>query len=294
MKRDSMSSFTPPNALGAQATGKSSIHSGPPPSVLKPEHALRPYREDSDDENGYIMGAWQPFAASKSAGYSPVGSLNSPPAKAASTSGFSRVGGGRAHIDTPYAINAGSTQTFPSYGHEAEPSGSGTGTTMNSSRLRDDYGDDSLSLSSNPAARQHGRNGSLPPGAMPPPFHMRTKSQTAIIENAGPFDGPSSSGMRPESMMRDPAPPSAFHRPLSASMDDDDSDLTQPKKKPWYRIRRQRQSSEGSGGSASVAPPPADEAAALDPPAATAPGRSFVVIRKPQVSPARSQNPSIS
>lgn len=32
-----------------------------PPSVLRPEHAFQPYKEDSDDETGYIMGAWQPF-----------------------------------------------------------------------------------------------------------------------------------------------------------------------------------------------------------------------------------------
>ena len=32
-----------------------------PPSVLRPEHAMQPYKEDSDDEGGFIMAAWQPF-----------------------------------------------------------------------------------------------------------------------------------------------------------------------------------------------------------------------------------------
>jgi hypothetical protein len=49
---------TPPRLLTADSRKGSS--NSQPPSVLKPEHATRPYKEDSSDE-GYIMGAWQPF-----------------------------------------------------------------------------------------------------------------------------------------------------------------------------------------------------------------------------------------
>jgi hypothetical protein len=51
-----------------------------------------------------------------------------PPTKVASSSspgggggtGFSRVGGGRAHFDSPYAIASGSTHTFPSIGQQSQ------------------------------------------------------------------------------------------------------------------------------------------------------------------------------
>jgi hypothetical protein len=63
-----------------------------PPSVLRPEQAFRPYKEDSDDEGGYIMRAWQPFPQPV---YTPVDEAPLPEPK----SGFTRVGGGRAHFD---------------------------------------------------------------------------------------------------------------------------------------------------------------------------------------------------
>ncbi|KAF8264953.1 hypothetical protein EI94DRAFT_1779451 [Lactarius quietus] len=118
-----------------------------PPSIFRPEHALRPYREDNDHDTGFIMGAWRPFPRP---GYSSVGD-NGPdsPGK-----GFSRVGGGRSHFDAPYSIATGSVHTFPN-SHESDPS---------------------VTPSLTYAERQ------LPPGAMAP--HVRKKSQTAIIEHA--------------------------------------------------------------------------------------------------------------
>ncbi|KAJ7584349.1 hypothetical protein C8J56DRAFT_1005041 [Mycena floridula] len=274
-----VSSFAPPTVFSAANTTKGSnrgsMHSGPPPSVLKPEHALRPYREDSDDESGFIMGAWQPFSA-RSPGYSPVAeSLPSPPPK--QTSGFSRVGGGRAHIDTPYAIKPGSTQAFPSIGHQAQAS-SGT-STVGSSRLRadSDFGETSpVSLSSNAAARQTSHE-TLPPGAMMP-FHIRTRSQTAIIEDAGPPPPPTPSATSA-------GPPSAFHS-RAGTMDD----LSQNRKKPWYHIRRHRPHSADGPRTASAG----DAEAALDGPLSSdSTPRSFVVVRKQaSSSPARSQYPS--
>lgn len=263
-------------------TGKGSVHSGPPPSVLKPEHALRPYREESDDENGYIMGAWQPFQTKGSRGYVPVEQPS--PVSSKPASGFSRVGGGRAHIDTPYAIKAGSTQTFPSIAQHTSQYNASAG----SLRRPDDEEDDTPSVSAINAVRhqqQASDDSSLPPGALPP-FHIRTKSQTAIIEDAGGIlAGPSSysptgAAMRPTRRDATP-PPTAFNR---NSAHDDGSDNDTPKKKPWYHIRRNRpHTSEGTSSPPSIAAP--EEEAPLDP----KPGRSFVVVRKPQVSPARSQ-----
>lgn len=242
------------------------------------------------------MGAWQPFQT-KPSGYIPV---TDTPTKAPppTSSGFSRVGGGRAHIDSPYAIaggstiNAGSTQTFPSIAQQvSQPNAS----SPSLKRLSDE--EDTPSLSANTAIRQqqeyHARTGSLPPGAMPP-FHVRTKSQTAIIEHAGGVSqaGPSyptGPAIRP---VRDPTPPpTAFnlrHSNPNPVDDDDGSDTDVPKKKPWYHLRRHRPHS--SEGTTSTAKPPDEEAPPNLPPVSTsAPQRSFVVIRKPQQSPGRSQ-----
>jgi hypothetical protein len=125
----------PPGFVHSQSR-RGSGHSQPP-SVLKPEHANRPYEEHNDDD-GYIMGAWRP-SPRPSSGYIPVSDglqtaapgnfVLQPPQKpkpssssstGPTTSGFSRIGGGRAHIDSPYAIATGSTHTFPSIGHQSQ------------------------------------------------------------------------------------------------------------------------------------------------------------------------------
>ncbi|KAL4262644.1 Transient receptor potential channel Flc/Pkd2-like protein [Pleurotus pulmonarius] len=252
------SSYMPPNVLGAHDDGtgsrKGSMHSGQPPSVLKPEQALRPYKEDSDDENGYIMGAWQPFPRP---GYSTLRDTPSPAVN--KPSGFSRVGGGRAHIDSPYAITAsGSTHTFPS---SSSPQNAAAGSAL---PVFDDDDSPPPSLSNVARYQDH----ALPPGAMQPISHIRTKSQTAIIEDASALVL---------------TVPSSSKNPMDD--DDEDSDTAQPKKKPWYHIRRHRPHS--SDGTPSRDPPP-DEESAPDPLSSqAAPGRSFVVIRKPQSSPHR-------
>ncbi|OJT05400.1 hypothetical protein TRAPUB_3841 [Trametes pubescens] len=206
-----------------------------PPSVLRPEHAMQPYKEDSDDETGFIMGAWQPFPGP---GYS---AMEEPPAPAPSPpkSGFSRVAGGRAHYESPYAITSGSTQTFPSVER-------GAGSVAQPSVV--DYSPPGTpSISS--AAR------GLPPGAMPPSAHVRTKSQTAIIENVSaalPYRGAAGA-----------AEPDARGE---AAAGDDVAALGQPKKKHWFNRRKNRRMSESD---ALPSTPPGQEA-----------GRSFVVVRK--------------
>lgn len=256
-----------PRFLGGADSRKGSTHSQPP-SVLRPEHANQPYREETDmswwNENeqqggAFIMGAWQPFAGqtgNAQGNYVPVPNPQSPPQPskpspqaATPSTGFSRVGGGRAHIDSPYAIHptgnnhsqsgfqnpSSSSQVFPSVApqsaqfinaslppsaratpsptpvqsvpHSHQPSLSGSNAYPPSSFSRhyqppppQTYLDDEepLPLSTvrqaHPGPMQmvvqppHPQNdiNQLPPGAMQP-AHVRTKSQTAIIEDAGSF-----------------------------------------------------------------------------------------------------------
>jgi hypothetical protein len=103
----------PNNSLGARpvyTSGESSYRSSPSSaaqqSFLRPEQAYQPYREDADDESGFIMGAWA------GSGYQPIDTYEAGPSAAAATStptssvkpsGFSRVGGGRARFDDPFA-----------------------------------------------------------------------------------------------------------------------------------------------------------------------------------------------
>ena len=217
-----------------------------PPSVLRPEHAMQPYKEESDDEAGFIMGAWQPFPGP---GYNAVD-------ESASTaevpkSGFTRVAGGRAHYDSPYAIASGSTQTFPSV--ERERNAGPSSLARSAPSVVDDSPPPTPSIAS-------GARG-LPPGAMPP-AHIRTKSQTAIIENAPAF-------------MAAAATATAAGPEQHAQVEflNGEEAAPQPKKKHWYNRRKNRRLSE-SDAALSAPPPP--------PPSQQDAGRSFVVMRKPR------------
>ena len=196
--------ITPPHFLTSESR-KNSTYSHPP-SVLKPEYANRPYKEDSDDE-GHIMGPWQHFPSS--AGHSsstdapktipPIpmgqvhhqGTISSSTPAPSSTPGFSRVGGGRAHMDSPYAIATELTRTFPSVGPQNQilSSDSDQGTVL-PSQLPHAHGhgferkvDEEVPLSvSNVETGVSFTTQGVLPGAMPP-AHIRTKSQTAIIED---------------------------------------------------------------------------------------------------------------
>ncbi|KAI0751064.1 hypothetical protein C8Q80DRAFT_1155260 [Daedaleopsis nitida] len=209
-----------------------------PPSVLRPEHAMQPYKEESDDETGFIMAAWQPFPGP---GHNAVeeGTTTSEVPK----SGFARVGGGRAHYDSPYAITSGSTQTFPSV--ERERAAGPSSFAKSSPSVLDDSPPPTPSIAS--AAR------GLPPGAMPP-AHVRTKSQTAIIENA------------PAYIAAQAAAASGVAEQQARVEYVNDEPATQPKKKHWYNRRKNRRMSESD---AALSPPPNQDT-----------GRSFVVMRK--------------
>ncbi|KAH7914437.1 hypothetical protein BJ138DRAFT_1079613 [Hygrophoropsis aurantiaca] len=278
--RDS-SSYAPPNASFARKKGSGSSNYSGPPSVLRPEHALRPYREDmdSDDEGGYIMGAWQPFPGpGVRPKYERADSRPSvesaPPTPPAPTSGFSRVGGGRAHFDSPYAIaggatgNAGSTLTFPSVERKV--------TAGSIPRFEEEEAQTPTASMANVARLPTLTHSGLPPGAMMP--HMRTKSQTAIIIG--------DTGMEAVPM-RDQGGRTQSNGTERKS----DGGDGQPKKKFWFDFRRNRRHSDGDmlddqdiGGDSEAAE--ADSGISVK--KAAGKGKSFVVIRdrKPQGSPA--------
>jgi len=213
-----------------------------PPSVLRPEHALQPYREESDDEEGFIMGAWHSFPRP---GYAVIED-HARPGSSSKSSGFTKVGGGRSHYDTPYAIQTGSNVTFPSIDKPSV-------ITAISQRLS--------TATPTPTVGSAVRE-TLPPGAMPP-AHIRTKSQTAVIEDS--------------SIYWDMGQPSVSKPvPIRHVSDDDLSlDSARPKKTPWFQKLRNRRHSEGNlistVGSEPEAPGPSETE-----------GRSFVVVRKGQ------------
>ncbi|PCH40942.1 hypothetical protein WOLCODRAFT_137091 [Wolfiporia cocos MD-104 SS10] len=211
-----------------------------PPSVLRPEHALQPYKEESDDETGFIMGAWQPFPGP---GYSPVD--DTPRSPELPKSGFARVGGGRAHFETPYAIASGSTQTFPSMER-----------TLPTSSLAQSIPSVDPSPPPTPSLANVARRAdvsTLPQGAMPP-LHIRTKSQTAIIEDASALLNVRSA---------------AAANIAQEEAVDTSEDAPAPKKR-WYNRRKSRRMSEGDLMSIANAPSGSGQEG----------GRSFVVVRK--------------
>lgn len=144
-------------------------------SYLKPEHASIPYRESSDDDTGFIMESWSKTdlglagaGAARSKGKLALEDTTmSDESEPSQKTGFARVGGGRAHIDTPYSIlkgkqpqnslNALRTSPPPSTQFSQPP----PNTLKPPSKTLDP----------------------LPRGAARP-FHPRTRSQTAVIEDA--------------------------------------------------------------------------------------------------------------
>ncbi|KAF9559668.1 hypothetical protein CPC08DRAFT_666253 [Agrocybe pediades] len=317
---------TPPRFLNAESR-KNSNHSQPP-SVLKPEYANRPYKEELDSEDeGYIMGAWQ---ALPKAGYNAIGTgqQNRPSVSSSGSAppstGFSRVGGGRAHIDSPYAISGGSTHNFPSFGQQSQAQANYSSSALASPPLLFGQDDDSDEVPIALSNVSIGENG-LPSGAMQP-AHIRTKSQTAIVEDYLPAASgqASTTSMAAIAQQSQPVLPrrqthvseDTFLRPPSAlaaskftlgstgsTREDDDSDDEQDqhrKKKPWYHLRRNRPHS--SDGRPSTAGADLGKARAVDEELGGAGGsgnapqtqRSFVVIRKPAGSMGRLNQASSS
>ena len=281
--------------------------SSAPPSVLRPEHALQPYHEESDDEDGYIMGAWHSHTKP---GYSAVEDQAladpPPPPPPQKSSGFMRVGGGRAHFDSPYAIQSDSRPSLdrqttplnhsimpppPDYHSPSASFKIGT-PSLNSNAP-------SLGILQNNAGNHHpppvtGANGGgggnpppstigraagrqhLPHGAMPP-AHFRVQSQSAVVVNQDP--SPGSNGFGNETNLNNaPGKPSSPIRvpPIRYMSDGDESALATPRRKPWYRALRAKGHSDSGAGDDEEAGPSSSLGGG------NSPGRSFVVVRKNQ------------
>ncbi|KZS97792.1 hypothetical protein SISNIDRAFT_493081 [Sistotremastrum niveocremeum HHB9708] len=190
----------------------------PVPSVLRPEQARTPYREENDNETGYIMGAWQSFSQQ----YDEAASPRTPdPPK--SKTGFSRVGGGRAHYDSPYAIMPTTPEPFPSV--DSPPN---TPPTERASSAYPPKPAPPLPTAS---------TSSLPAGAMAPQnlrAHARTKSQTAVIEDVRSiYSGNASTQVRGGSVDSSSVPVgrsnSETYLPSEAE--------TPPRRKHWFNRR---------------------------------------------------------
>ena len=261
--RDS-GSFMPPVASFAKpAKGSAaSHHSGPPPSVLRPEHALRPYREDSDkdDESAHIMGAWQPFLGpGNRVSYDRT---ESSPRTQTSNSGFSRVGGGRAHFDSPYAIaggKEGSTLTFPSVERR------GSGPDESPKAVAHEEGEaptptTSVANVANMARMPVLTNAGLPAG--------RTMSQTAIIVGESAAIA-TASGTEAEAHPLIETGEKGSRGDNAANVEG-----SQPRKKHWFNIRRHRRHSDGL-----VLDDVEEDGNAAASSSREPPSRSFVVIR---------------
>lgn len=232
-----------------------------PPSFLRPEQAFQPYKEDNDDETGYIMRAWQPFPPGHV--YQPVDTPGASTTAAASvsealptetptttTSGFTRVGGGRARFESPFAITT--------------------------------QGAASSALTQPPP--QITTPGSLPPGAKAPRVpssHFRAESQSAIVEHMGPIGRPGSrlSGVISLSdppVINDPnttgnstpSPKRGWFGLRSASSSSHDPEV-EANATRWNIFKSSRGNSEGSGNALDVEPGHEEMGS-----------KSFMVVRK--------------
>ncbi|EJU06547.1 hypothetical protein DACRYDRAFT_113225 [Dacryopinax primogenitus] len=180
-------------------------------SFLSPAHLGRPYRETLDDDqaNFSIMRAWQPFPQYTAVATSPVAqtasherldSTASPPRQAppsAPQSGFTRVRGGRANFESPYTLLTGAAPV-PSL-----PPGAAAPVTPASSPANGRVmhppspGRSALAAARAATGSSPRISPTAPPSSWPgnqvyadespgssQRLHARTKSQTAIIEDA--------------------------------------------------------------------------------------------------------------
>ncbi|PVF96351.1 hypothetical protein CPB86DRAFT_762385 [Serendipita vermifera] len=174
-----------------QATLAQQIQNARPSGVsyLKPEQASMPYRESSDDDAGFIMESWSktdlnlPAGGARSQSKLALEENVTAANDSAPSSGFARVGGGRAHFDTPYAIVKGKQPLAP---------GRSEMTPAPSSQFSQPPPITPRSTSRSPDP--------LPKGAARP-VHSRTRSQTAVIEDASNLlsPAPATSASRPNS-----------------------------------------------------------------------------------------------
>ncbi|KZT60160.1 hypothetical protein CALCODRAFT_492730 [Calocera cornea HHB12733] len=198
---------TPPSPMYASVPTVSSNAR----SFLSPAHVGRPYQEalDEDQANFSIMRAWQPFPQYTAVATSPLPSTTSherldsmasmpqqpqvPP-----PSGFTRVRGGRANFESPYTMLTPPASSSPGLPPGAAPPVAPASPPAGARMLRPSSPSGRSALAAARAANAAPRGSpTAPPSswpgaqvfaeepqATPPRVHVRTKSQTAIIEDA--------------------------------------------------------------------------------------------------------------
>lgn len=224
----------PPYQLGHVGTSTSV------PSYLRPEQASTPYQEEGDDpDSGYILGAFHddyapPHHLPANHAQAPPTSASQGPTAAVPSTGFTRVKGGRANFEDPFAIRADSAAFHPrqppvnAEERRHQRSGSGSAQAFPAYPLPNSYTQvvDAPTPSPAPAASAATRV-----------LHGRKKSETAIIEDVSLLSSngqpsrptpPSPTAYRNES----PLPPPA----IFTSNDDDYStdSSVRPRRKFWF------------------------------------------------------------
>ncbi|KAG8891065.1 hypothetical protein FRB98_000074 [Tulasnella sp. 332] len=292
------------------------------PSYLRPEHARTPYKEDGDDlDKGYILGAFhdegnveppmppmpqQQFYHHKQYTQPPVPAQQPP-----SNTGFTRVKGGRANFDTPFAI-----RNPPG----SEDRRNNRRTTESTSLVMTAYPPSSFTHQHPPSLQQQQSEPS--PSSFPQPApkklaHGRRRSETAVIEDTSSFAGgqgpPSSRGPPTPTFQRGGQSP-LFPPVMSLSMDVESEDSSvAPRRKYWFggggsKTPEHRRADSEEGGSrthqaegSSIIWPfrrgrnksePDRFQAAEEPEPGPEPGRSFQVVRRPQPRPSVPEQPS--
>ncbi|KAG8902349.1 hypothetical protein FRB99_004563 [Tulasnella sp. 403] len=273
---------THPPSLNASTGGGSTT---PVQSYLRPEQAATPYREDGDDpESGYILGAFHDD-------YMQPETQRQPPPQATNT-GFTRIKGGKAHFDNPFAIHDAPNpdDRKPQYRRPVNaPSTSGYEPPPSSYTP--------VNVVQNAEASTSGISA-----------HNRKRSETAIVEDVSMYMG---GHQREPSASRTPPATAGYYRsdgPLPPppvvpmAVDDGSTDSSpKPKRKFWFGSSNSRaasdpmgedsdggQDSEREEGKSSGRWPfrrarNKSDADALAPPPSTSPpptgGRSFQVVR---------------
>ncbi|EJD53678.1 hypothetical protein AURDEDRAFT_148582 [Auricularia subglabra TFB-10046 SS5] len=270
-------------------------------SLSKTSYSRR-YDDTADDDDGSIMGAWKhfpQFADPGAADYDaqpPVPAPAPAPAPPAPKTGFARVGGGRAHFDSPYAV-VGANKTPPSAfpmrataapasaTPAAAPIAAATAPIAAATALTKSTSRPSTSGSGNTVRAPAGGAAPLPSGAMPPPTHVRTRSQTAVIEDASTFFARRSQEQQPQA--DDQAVP-LTNVPAIRIIEDHtttDSDAATPPRRKWFGARSGNSSHAATGSSSAPGASTAPQASsALDPSGGDVPDEMGVAPAAPEES----------
>ncbi|KAG8998137.1 hypothetical protein FRB90_012356, partial [Tulasnella sp. 427] len=215
------------------------------PSYLRPEQASTPYQEDGDDPDaGYILGAFHDdyIPSTRSQRQSIVAPPAQPPPQESST-GFTRVKGGKAHFNSPFAIQMQAPPNPNDRRQQRRPPNVNVNTSVPPPASTSPTSPLPLSyqqVASNSSTSLG--NSSRPSGLA---AHGRKKSETAIIEDAASVFGPPAGSMAPPSARPSqpvqPRQPSPSARrtdnpipPVIPVVDDGSPDGSRARRKFWF------------------------------------------------------------